>query len=370
MGKLALEDMINEEVENLTSHMEEFHLNKPVEVRKMFNISSLSSLWKIISGESLKIGDAKLDYLIEKVQTLIREVSKPLTQAAFNLKPLFYFLNWSGFSTVWANQLELNEFCQSTIEEHKSKNIDGNCPLSFTEAMLSKLNDSSTTVLQNPELGELNLMNVLVDFFMAGSDTTSNTLNWAMLYMAQNPEILKKVQLELDTIASTTGTQVRQMNDRRNTPYTEAVLHEIQRKGNILPAAVLHYTNSHVDCGNGFTIPPKTLLVPFIGQIMMDPKYFPSPDKFDPERYLTTKDSHLTFTPHPKVIPFGIGKRRCLGEMMARTSLYKFFTGIVQKFDIVKAGPLLDEADYGFTKAPKPYKIIFKLRDHESTSNS
>ena len=77
----------------------------------------------------------------------------------------------------------------------------------------------------------------------AGSDTTSNTLNWAMLYMAQNPDVLKRVQRELDTQASTTGTKVRKMNDRRNTPYTEATLHEIQRKGNILPMAVFHYTN-------------------------------------------------------------------------------------------------------------------------------
>ncbi len=44
---------------------------------------------------------------------------------------------------------------------------------------------------------------------------------------------------------------------------------------------------------------------------MMDPENFPSPDVFDPERYLTQDGQ---FQPHPKVIPFGIGKRRCMGK--------------------------------------------------------
>merc|ERR1711884_565890 len=111
MGKGALEDMIEDEVENLLTHMEVVHLNKPVDVRRMFNISSLSSLWKIISGETLTIGDTKLEYLIEKLQIFIGEVSRPLISVAMNFKGLFYFLNWPGLSRIWATQMELNEFC-------------------------------------------------------------------------------------------------------------------------------------------------------------------------------------------------------------------------------------------------------------------
>ena len=75
MGKGALEDMIEDEVENLLTHMEVVHLNKPVDVRRMFNISSLSSLWKIISGETLTIGNLttfpkKLENFRESLLTL------------------------------------------------------------------------------------------------------------------------------------------------------------------------------------------------------------------------------------------------------------------------------------------------------------
>ena len=116
-----------------------------------------------------------MEYLIEKLQIFIGEVSRPLISVAMNFKGLFYFLNWTGLSRIWATQMELNEFCHQVIREHKSKNeeFDDTCPLSFTEAMLSKIqsndNDNSVKVLRNPDLGELNLMNVLVDFFMAGT---------------------------------------------------------------------------------------------------------------------------------------------------------------------------------------------------------
>ncbi len=46
----------------------------------------------------------------------------------------------------------------------------------------------------------MNMMNVLIDLFVAGSETTSTTLNWALLFMLQNPRVAKKVQEELDTV--------------------------------------------------------------------------------------------------------------------------------------------------------------------------
>ena len=96
---------------------------------------------------------------------------------------------------------------------------------------------------------------------------------------------------------------------------------------------------------------------------MSDPEHFPSPDKFDPTRYL---DQDGKFVPNPRVIPFGLGKRRCLGETLARIELYMFFTGILSRFNVVKAnaGEVLEtEPIYGNTLSPKPYKLKFVERD-------
>jgi cytochrome P450 family 2 subfamily J len=80
--------------------------------------------------------------------------------------------------------------------------------------------------------GWLNLVNVLMDLFIAGSETTSTTLNWAMFFMLKHPDICKRVQEELDSVFG--AGQAPAAHDRDKTPYTEAVIHEIQRMGNIL----------------------------------------------------------------------------------------------------------------------------------------
>ena len=95
---------------------------------------------------------------------------------------------------------------------------------------------------------------------------------------------------------------------------------------------------------------------------MHDPEYFPEPNRFNPERYLTVQDDGtLKFTPHPKVIPFGIGKRRCLGESFARTSVYKSFSTLIQKFEIVRGqeNPMQDKPNGGFVSGPIEYKLKF-----------
>ena len=83
-------------------------------------------------------------------------------------------------------------------------------------------------------------------------------------------------------------------------------------------------------------------------------------------RYLVTeKDSNdIRFQPNPRVIPFGVGKRRCLGEILARMTLYKFFTALIQKYNIVsgQTDPISDIRDFGFIKAPLKYKLMFKQR--------
>jgi len=97
--------------------------------------------------------------------------------------------------------------------------------------------------------------------------------------------------------------------------------------------------------------------------ILMDPIAFPDPDQFKPERFIDQKGC---FVPHPNVIPFGIGKRRCLGESLAKTELFIFFTGLIEKFDIRKENEdvkLITKYRPGITLSPYPFKIRFIARN-------
>ena len=74
---------------------------------------------------------------------------------------------------------------------------------------------------------------------------------------------------------------------------------------------------------------------------------------------------NVKFQAHPRMIPFGIGKRRCLGEVLAKMTLYKFFTALIQKYEIVsgQTEPISDTRVAGLVMAPEKYKLIFKQQN-------
>ena len=105
----------------------------------------------------------------------------------------------------------------------------------------------------------------------------------------------------------------------------------MQRVSSIGPLSVPHMTTKDVKLGK-YTVPAGTSVFYNLAEISMDLQSFPEPTKFDPERHLDPETG--AFVPNPRVQPFGIGKRRCLGETLAKAELYMFFTGIVGRFKL------------------------------------
>ena len=240
MGKNTLEDMIEDEVDNLIQNIEDHWIDVSVDPTLFFNIAVLASLWRVISGESLKVGDPKLKKLMVNVQNLLKEFSNPLSFIAFQSIPIAKIVHKLGILDFFNHTNNILDFCDSSLKSHSNKPIDGDNPLTFMEAFLHKIrttNDSPHPF--NGETGKLNLLNTAMDFFIGGSDTTANELNWAMLYMIQNPNIQSKVRQEIKSVIGSRGTK---MSDRESTPYTEAVLLEVMRKGNITPLSLFHQT--------------------------------------------------------------------------------------------------------------------------------
>jgi len=359
-GKTIIEDIIEEEIDELMEHIDNHWLDTPLDVAQFFNVSVVASLWRIISGEKLKIDDPKLQKLLANLRNFVNEGSNPLLQVAFDFPWLFKFIHKVGISSFVDIISDTLDYCNEYIEHHKANPIDGDNPLTFIEAFLHKIQsieDPNHPLYGNR--GQLNLKNTLFDLFLAGSDTTATTLNWSMLYMILHPEVQDKVRQELKT---NIGPRKAKLSDKSQTPYTEAVIHEIQRKGNIAPIGVFHRNNEDIKIGS-HELPKDTLIITTLGDIFQDPEHFPEPEKFNPDRYLSNDGSNnLKFNPHPRNVHFGIGKRRCLGENLARMSLYKFFTSLIQRYEIVSGQdePIEDKYTPALVLVPNTYKLKFK----------
>ena len=121
------------------------------------------------------------------------------------------------------------------------------------------------------------------------------------------------------------------LEDRVHLNYMNAVLHESLRVASLFGPGMPHYSTNDIPVGD-FIIPKKTLIFGSLYHVMNDPEHFPDPHRFDPERFL--KDGR--FGASDRVVPFGIGKRACLGQSLAEKQFYIFFAGILQQFELCR----------------------------------
>uniref|UniRef100_A0A667WM51 Cytochrome P450, family 2, subfamily N, polypeptide 13 n=1 Tax=Myripristis murdjan TaxID=586833 RepID=A0A667WM51_9TELE len=216
----------------------------------------------------------------------------------------------------------------------------------------------------NLGFSEANLALCSLDLFVAGTETTSTTLLWALTFLIKNPDVQaisvqgEKVQAEIDRVIG----QTRQptMADRPNMPYTDAVIHEIQRMGNIVPLNGLRMAAKDTTLG-GYFIPKGTALMPMLTSVLFDKNEWETPDTFNPRHFL---DAEGKFVRREAFLPFSAGKRVCLGEGLARMELFLFFVSLFQKFTFSTLdGVELDtEGVIGTTHVPKPFKVYAKAR--------
>lgn len=150
------------------------------------------------------------------------------------------------------------------------------------------------------------------------------------------------------------------MSDRVNLPFTDAVLHEIQRMGNIIPLNGIRMASKDTTLG-GYSIPKGTPLMAVLTSVMFDKSVWDTPEQFNPGHFL---DKEGKFVKREALLPFSAGKRVCLGEGLAKMELFLFLVGLLQRFSFsVPAGmELSTEGVTGITRVPQPYTVYAKVR--------
>ncbi|XP_042360763.1 cytochrome P450 2K1-like [Plectropomus leopardus] len=200
-----------------------------------------------------------------------------------------------------------------------------------------------------------NLLFSVMNLLTAGTDTTGSTLQWCLLYMAKYPHFQDQVQEELDRVV---GSRQVQIEDRKNLPYTDAVIHESQRLANIGPLSIPHKTSQDVTFQDYF-IKEGTTVIPLLTSVLYDESEWETPYTFNPSHFLNKEGK---FTRRDAFMAFSAGRRVCLGESLAKMELFLFFTSLLQRFRFTPPpGVTEDELDLtpvlSFILNPLPHEL-------------
>ncbi|XP_069696212.1 methyl farnesoate epoxidase-like [Periplaneta americana] len=352
-GKKSMERLILDQVDDIVKEMKNHSI---IQVNSLFNVSILNMLWGMIAGVTYERNDERLKYLFEKLDQAFR-ASGPAGNAA-NVFPVLMKIapDLSGYNHVKQIVEDLQDFFKEIISEHE-KTIDENNPRDLIDVYLREMKQQSS----NPDTTFTvdSLIVVCLDLFIAGSETTSNTLGFSMLYMVLYPTVQAKVQRELDAVI---GRDRRpSLEDRPRLPYVEAVLAELMRVSSTAPIAAPHRAERDTQL-NGYFIPKDTSAVLSLYSLFQDKEHWGDPETFRPERFL---DADGKFVRDDWMIPFSQGKRSCVGEGLARSATFLSFTTLMQQFTISvpEEDPKPSTVPLaGITITPAPFRIKITTR--------
>ncbi|NWW74152.1 CP2DH protein, partial [Climacteris rufus] len=348
MGKKSLEERVVEEAGFLCSAIKS-EKGKSFDIHVPLNNAVCNMICTIVFGERFEYGDETFNKLSHLFQETLNEETGFLPQL-LNVVPILMRL--PGLSQrVFKGQKAFMDFIDVLINKHM-KTWDPAYTRDLTDVFLKEMEKGKAA--EENGFHYKNLRLVALDLFTAGSETTSTTLRWALLYMLLHPEIQKKVQAEIDKVIG--RERCVTMKDQASMPYTNAVIHEVQRLGDIVPAGVPHMTYRDTEL-QGFFIPKGTTVITNLSSVLKDETVWKKPNEFYPEHFLDAKGQ---FVKPEAFLPFSAGRRVCLGEQLARMELFLFFTTLLQKFTFVlpedQTRPR-EDGHFALTNSPHPFLL-------------
>lgn len=207
------------------------------------------------------------------------------------------------FASFVRMQREADELIFELIDERRREPQDRDDVL----AMLLSARHEDDTVMSEQELRD-ELMTLLV----AGHETTASTLAWGFDRLCGEPQVVRRLREEDDA-------------------YLTATIQEVLRHRPVLPNVAPRLVVKPIEVG-GFQYPEGVCLVPNAYLIHHDPEIYPDPYAFRPERFLDNPPGTYTW------IPFGGGRRRCLGASFAMLEMRVVLRAVLRARELVPAG--------------------------------
>ncbi|CAN8011944.1 unnamed protein product [Ixodes pacificus] len=233
----------------------------------------------------------------------------------------------------------------------------------FTHSMLEAREEALQQEQSEAQyLTEASMVQILLDIFVAATDTSLGELQWLCLTMTRKPEVQARIKREIEYHLGQTPPTLQ---DKEKLPYTVACLYETLRFYPILPMGFPHNTTCDTHAGGKF-IPKDTGVFYNIHAVNHDPALWKDPDVFRPERFLDPATGRLNLEGLPPLLTFGLGPRTCPGEKLGHVNMFYVLVRLMQRLSCsAPAGTLskdIKELGSSFFLKAAVQEIVFTRR--------
>jgi cytochrome P450 len=257
---------------------------QPIELHPRLQALTLEVILRAVFG--LDAGE-RLEALRARLTEILALGSRPIGMFSF-------FQRDVGSLTPWRRFLRLREEADELIFGLISERTSSLADQSDRDDVLSML--LAARHEDGSPMSPRELRDELMTLLVAGHETTASELAWAFERLAREPAVLARLTAEIDA--------------RDDEAYLTATIQETLRRRPVLPNAAPRLVKQPVEIG-GWTYPPGVCVVANSYLVHHDPEIYPDPYAFRPERFLDEAPGTYTW------IPFGGGRRRCLGASFA-----------------------------------------------------
>ncbi|KAH0621223.1 hypothetical protein JD844_022301 [Phrynosoma platyrhinos] len=299
-------DVINEVVSDLMVRLEDERNKSPSGISYILFETRIGCLEKQIPAETQRFIDA-IGYMLKNsvFATILPKWSRDV---------LPYWNRYlDGWDTIFAFGKKLIDQKMVELEKHLEQGEEVSGYLSY--------------LLSSGRLSHEEVYGSIAELLLAGVDTTSNTLSWALYHLARNPDIQEALYQEVTNAVP--KDRIPNAKDLTRMPLLKAVIKETLRLYPVVPTNARIIAENDVVVG-GYQFPKDTLFVLAHYAISHDESNFPEPEQFMPRRWLRDQRD---LSPHPfSSIPFGYGVRACVGRRIAELEMHLALARLIRIF--------------------------------------
>ncbi|KAD4385508.1 hypothetical protein E3N88_25676 [Mikania micrantha] len=306
-----------------------------VDMKQWFGKLVVNIVVKMMFGNHFSPGEQNGDEFLKAITRFAQLVGEFVPS---DFIPWIRWLDLGGYEMkMKKTALEMDAAINGWLEDHKKKRnyastlqVDESKDQEiFMAALLRRVEEAAKEELYGFNADDV-VKSTCLSLFTAATDTTEATLTWTLALLVNNPMVLKKAQQELENLVG--KDRKVEESDMSKLVYLQAIIKESMRLYPVAPLSVPH--ESTEDCiVSGYMVPKGTRLLINVWKIHHDPQIWTNPLEFQPERFLTSKKEVDLKGRHFELIPFGSGRRMCLGMSFALESLQLILASIIHAFE-------------------------------------